>query len=212
MVSIFAIITAISAAIGIFLVQAGTATLHRWSGTLSPMPVQQTQDWEPLTVEFDAKDVQFCIQEDIDNPTAGAVGAVPFDQAVILSEELLEVLSEDEQRAVIAHELAHLDAHHPLRRAVLSSMSMAALVVFVVSPSTLAAFVLLLCLCLLSIEVVRQEYLADDTANSLVDEATLATSLWTIAAANDGTDDYGRLAAFLQMRPSIPSRLRRLGR
>lgn len=209
--SILTAIVALSAAIAVFLVQTTTGLLYRWSESVSPISEDRAGDWAKIIDEFDMRPVRFLVTKKVEKPTAGAVGAAPFGRSVVVSEALLNTLSEDEQQAVIAHELAHHSGRHQLRRALLSSVAMAALLVFVLRPSVGAAFAVLACFLLLSVELVRQEYAADSAASEIIDETAFASGLRIVANANDGTAEYGRLVALAHMRPSIPARLRRLG-
>lgn len=204
-------LAAVGAAMLIYFVQAAGARLVEHSAPTTQVPDGFETRWKEIEADLDLRtSVRYRVRKDIPAPAAMSGGAAPFERTVFVSPAFLTELSQNEQNAIIAHELGHVRSRHILRRALLAALAIGGITYIMLGAAFIPMGVILLSYLALSAELIRQEYEADEIAADATAPVDVGTGIWTLAKAQQTAHDYGRTVSIISMRPSIPERIRRL--
>jgi len=194
----------------------------------SPYLVRLFDDIEPVDDELATEIETFCSQQGVEivgtyridtgdaRQANGFAAGVPGRYWVFLTDDLVEELDPAARRAVVAHELGHLNYHHLLQRAGFSAVFW--LVALAIHGAVLGSWVWLvlafLCYLYPALGWVthRQEYEADEFAAELTSPETVVEMLEKLASVNKSRHDTGGIYNLLTRHPSFDDRIRRIQR
>ncbi|QLH83254.1 M48 family metalloprotease [Halosimplex pelagicum] len=193
---------------------------------VTPVAIRVFNDTAPIPGEFGREVTEFCDRQgvsvrgvrrldtgDARHANGIATGMVGYHW-VFLTDDLLDELDPDQIRAIVAHELGHLDRRHLLKQAAFTlGFWSLAFVAFVHVYTELWLFVVAVWVYTqLGLGWIGQgqEYQADDYAAEATSPDALAGALDRLATVNFALRDTGVAHNYAARHPSIEDRIARL--
>lgn len=153
---------------------------------------------------------------------AAVSGTIPGFRYVFVTDYLLDRCDDDQLRAILAHESAHVARRHLWKRCGLRILTVGTWVAVILDPgsfgislgsiSAIAAAIAVLGGILLVGRryATRQEYQADDYAGERAGWDEMASALELLVDANDVSSDVNRLDRYVSRHPPVDVRIDRL--